>query len=173
MMFKKVVLGGLLALGTAFNAQAQQARFGLTGGYLNVRASIKADGLTLSNSESGFYVGILADFELSEKFNLQPEFVYASIKEGEALMLPILGKFAMSERFNLLLGPQFVFSLGENVEDLSNVEIGLTGGLGFDIDRDFFVEARYSFPLNNSYTGDLDVKLRGNYLAVGLGYKFL
>lgn len=172
-MFKKVVLGTFLSLGFISLAQAQEARFGITGGYLNAKASIKADGLTISDSESGFYAGMVADFELSEKFSLQPEFVYASVKEAEALALPILGKIAMAERFNLLFGPQVVFSLEESVEDLSNVEIGLTGGLGFDIDRDFFLEARYSFQLNNSYTGDLDAKVRANYLTVGLGYTFL
>ena len=88
-------------------------------------------------------------------------------------MLPILGKFAISEKFNLQAGPQLVFSFEETPEDFSSVEFDIAGGIGYDIDEDFFIEARYTFQINNSYTGSEDVKVRGNYLTVGLGYKFL
>ena len=88
-------------------------------------------------------------------------------------MLPILGKFAISEKFNFQVGPQMVFSLEESVEDFSNVEFDVAGGVGYDIDDDFFLEARYTFQINNSYTGSEDVKVRGNYLTIGVGYKFL
>ncbi|MDC6386897.1 PorT family protein [Flagellimonas taeanensis] len=170
---KRIVLATVAVIALAFSAQAQDVRFGATAGYLNARASVKADGLSISASESGFYVGAVADFMVSESFSVQPELLFASIDESNGLLLPILGKFAISEKFNFQVGPQLVFSLEDTPEDFSSVEFDIAGGIGYDINEDFFIEARYSFQINNSYTGSEDVKVRGNYLTIGMGYKFL
>ena len=170
---KKLLLVAITVLGFTYLSQAQEVRFGATAGYLNARESVKADGISISASESGFYLGAVADFNVSENFNVQPELLYANVDGSSGLMLPILGKFAISEKFNLQAGPQLVFSLEDSIENYSSVEFDIAGGLGYDITDDFFVEARYTFQINNSYTGSEDVKVRGNYLTVGLGYKFL
>ncbi|NDV44958.1 porin family protein [Flagellimonas sediminis] len=170
---KKLFLVVISVFAFTYSSYAQDVRFGATAGYLNARASIKADGISVSASESGFYLGAIADFNVSENFNIQPELLYANVDGSGALMLPILGKFAISEKFNFQVGPQVVFSLEESVEDFSSVEFDVAGGVGYDIDDDFFIEARYTFQINNSYTGSEDVKVRGNYLTIGVGYKFL
>jgi len=167
---RKVLVCALIVFGSVLHSQAQEVRLGATAGFLNAKGSIKTQGLSISNSESGFYVGAVADFTISENFNIRPELLYANVNDAEGLILPVLGVFGISEKFNLQLGPQFVFSLEESVEDFSSVELGLAGGIGFDIDEDFFIEARYSFQLNNSYTGSEDFKVRANYLSVGVGY---
>lgn len=154
------------------NIQAQSIDFGVTAGYLNGRASVKFDEGTFSDSQSGFFIGGLVDFVLTEKTSIQPELLYASIDDGSALMLPVMLKSYITDKLNFQVGPQFVFSLEESVEDFSNVELGLAGGLGFDITDNFFLQARYSFQLNNSYTGSEDFKVRANYLTAGVGYKF-
>ncbi len=170
---KKLLLVAITVLGFTYLSQAQEVRFGATAGYLNARGSVKAGDISISASESGFYLGAVADFSVSENFNVQPELLYANVDGSSGLMLPILGKFAISEKFNLQAGPQLVFSLEDSIENYSSVEFDIAGGLGYDITDDFFVEARYTFQINNSYTGSEDVKVRGNYLTVGLGYKFL
>ena len=171
---KKLFFVGLAVVGFVCSSQAQDVRFGATAGYLNARGSVKAEGISISDSESGFYFGAAADFEVAENFNIQPELLYVNVNEASALFLPILGKFAISEKFNLQAGPQLVFSLEDEIPDeISSFEFDIAGGIGYDITEDFFVEARYTFQLNNSYTGSEDVKLRGNYLTVGLGYWFL
>lgn len=170
---KRIVLVTVAVFALAFSAQAQDVRFGATAGYLNARGSVKAEGISISASESGFYIGAVADFVVSDNFSVQPELLYASVDESDGLLLPILGKFAISEKFNFQVGPQLVFSLEETPEDFSSVEFDVAGGIGYDINEDFFVEARYTFQINNSYTGSEDVKVRGNYLTIGLGYKFL
>src|SRR6056297_913427 len=163
---KKLFFVGLAVVGFVCSSQAQDVRFGATAGYLNALGSVKAEGISISDSESGFYFGAAADFEVAENFNIQPELLYVNVNEASALFLPILGKFAISEKFNLQAGPQLVFSLEDDIPDeISSFE--------FDITEDFFVEARYTFQINNSYTGSEDLKLRGNYLTVGLGYWFL
>lgn len=170
---KKLLLVVIALFGIIYSSQAQEVRFGATAGYLNARGSVEADDITVSASESGFYLGAVADFKVTENFNIQPELLYASADGANALMLPILGKFAISEKFNLQVGPQLVFSLEDTPEDFSSVEFDIAGGIGYDIDDNFFIEARYTFQINNSYTGSEDIKLKGNYLTIGLGYKFL
>jgi len=170
---KKLLLVAIAVLGFTYASQAQEVRFGATAGYLNARGSVKVDGVTVSDSNSGFYLGAVADFEISENFNIQPELLYANVDEADGIILPILGKFAISEKFNIQAGPQLVFSLEDTPDDFSSVEFDLAGGIGYDIDEDFFLEARYTFQINNSYTGSEDIKVRGNYLTLGVGYKFL
>lgn len=170
---KKVLLMTVAAFGFVFSSQAQEVRFGATAGYLNARGSVKAEDISISASESGFYLGAMADFAVSDNFSVQPELLYASVDGSDGLLLPILGKFAISEKFNFQVGPQLVFSLEDTPEDFSSVEFDIAGGIGYDINEDFFVEARYTFQINNSYTGSEDVKVRGNYLTIGMGYKFL
>ncbi|WP_228238969.1 porin family protein [Allomuricauda sp. M10] len=170
---KKLFFVAISVIAFTYSSNAQEVRFGATAGYLNARGSIKADGLTVSASESGFYFGAVADFTVSDNFNVQPELLYATVDGSSAIMLPILGKIAIAEKLNFQVGPQVVFSLEESVEDFSNVELDIAGGIGYDIDEDFFLEARYTFQINNSYTGSEDVKVRGNYLTIGVGYKFL
>ena len=170
---KKLFLVAIAAISSVYYSQAQEVRFGATAGYLNARGSVKADGISVSASESGFYLGAVADFNVAENFNIQPELLFAVVDDTNGLMLPILGKFAISEKFNFQAGPQLVFSLEDTPEDFSSVDFDVAGGIGYDIDEDFFIEARYTFQINNSYTGSEDVKVRGNYLTVGVGYKFL
>lgn len=168
---KKVLFVALAGL-FGFGLHAQSIGLGVTAGYLNVRASAKFDGITVSDSQSGFFVGGLVDFALTEKTSIQPELLYANVDEASALFLPVMIKSYITEKLNFQVGPQFVFSLEESTPDFSSFEFDLAGGLGFDITSNFFIQARYSFQLNNSYTGDEDIKVRGNYLTAGVGYKF-
>ena len=116
---KKLLLVAITVLGFTYLSQAQEVRFGATAGYLNARGSVKAGDISISASESGFYLGAVADFNVSENFNVQPELLYANVDGSSGLMLPILGKFAISEKFNLQAGPQLVFSLEDSIENYS------------------------------------------------------
>lgn len=168
---KKIILSATCILGGML-LQAQQVDFGVTAGYLNGEAKVKAEGITLSANESGFYIGAVADFTLIGDFHIQPELVYANIDDSDGIFLPILAKYYVAPKLNLQAGPQFVFSLEDTPEDFSSVEFDLAAGLGFDITEKFFAEARYSFQINNSYTGSEDATVRANYLTIGLGYTF-
>ncbi|MEX0291164.1 MAG: outer membrane beta-barrel protein [Flavobacteriaceae bacterium] len=168
---KKLILFGLL-IGLGFGVNAQNADFGITAGYLNVRGSVKSDDVSVSASESGFYAGILVDFELTETFHIQPELLYASANGANAIFFPVLGKFYLNDKVNLQAGPQLVFATEEVPDDFTGTEFDLAGGLGVDILPSLFTEIRYTFQINNSYTGSGDIKVRGNYLTLGVGYTF-
>jgi opacity protein-like surface antigen len=168
---KKFILGTACLLG-GLMLHAQDVDFGVTAGYLNAEGKVKAEGLTFSANESGFYIGAVADFTLTDEFHIQPEVVYASIDEGDGILIPIMAKYYIVDKLNLQAGPQFAFSLEDTPEDISSVEFDLGVGVGYDITENFFAEARYSFQINNSYTGSEDLTARVNYLNIGLGYTF-
>ena len=168
---KKFILGTACLLG-GLVLHAQDVDFGVTAGFLNVEGKVKAEGVTFSGNESGFYIGAVADFTLTDEFHIQPELVYASVDEADAILVPIMAKYYVADKLNLQAGPQFVFSLEDTPEDFSSIGFHLGAGVGYDITENFFAEARYSFQINNSYTGSEDVTARANYLTIGLGYTF-
>lgn len=167
---KRYVTAIFLLVG--FLTQAQDATFGITGGFLNAEARVKFEGITVSGSEAGFYIGFLADLSIDEQFHIQPELLYASADEANALVIPVLAKYYVASKFNLQAGPQLAINLEEKEEDFSNFGLGIAAGLGYDITDNFLLEGRYSFQLNNSYTGSEDVKARVGYLMLGVGYTF-
>ena len=170
---KKTVLLLVLALTgiIAVNAQ-EKVRFGATAGFVNATASAKFEGIEVSESQAGFYFGFVADAMIAEKFNIQTEVLYNRIDESDFLQLPIMGKYYVAEKVNLQAGFQLAFDLGEKVQDVSNFSFGIGPGLGVDITEDFFVDGRYMFQLNNSYTGPEDLTAGIDFLNIGIGYKF-
>ncbi|UOB18028.1 porin family protein [Abyssalbus ytuae] len=169
---KKLFFAAILLC--AFSAvNAQEIKFGVTAGFANADGKIELDGTDIpTDSESGFYIGALADFTLSESFHIQPELLYVNVNEGNALLLPIMAKFYVTEGLNLQAGPQILFDLEESVDDYSSVNFDLGIGAGYDINEKFFVEGRYAFQINNTYTGDADITSRVNLINIGVGYKF-
>ena len=166
----KRILFILIAMATlSINAQSD---FGVTAGYLSATAKAESGGISISASESGFFAGFFADITLSDDLNLQPEIQYINIQDGNGILIPVIAKYYVADKFNLQAGPQLMFDLDESVDDFSSVNIDLALGAGYDIDEDFSVFARYSFQLNNTYTGPLDLTARLNFLNVGLAYKF-
>ena len=169
---KKIAIAVVALMGCLAGANAQDINIGVTAGYMNARGVIKVEDVSVSDNESGFYGGIVAEFSLNDKVGIQPELLYASIDGSDGILLPILLEYAITPKLHFQAGPQLVFSLEDLPEDITGVEFDLAAGIGYDITDAFFAEARYTFQLNNSYTGPEDIKIRGNYLTIGLGYKF-
>ena len=169
---KKLFLCAAVAVFAFANVNAQE--FGVLAGFSNVSADFDGE----SDSESGFHIGALAEFDLSEEFALQPELTYTSAGDFSAANLNIIAKYAISEQFNIQAGPQVGLIMGDvadlidSFDDSSKLNLQLAAGVGYDIDENFFVQARYGFQLNNHYTGDADFDLKFNTLTVGVGYKF-
>lgn len=187
---KKEMLSAIIALFSIIIINAQDEKssassdvsYGVKAGYNSFIARASADGNSASVDESGFYFGIFADFEISEKFNIQPELQYVIITgdgdNGNVLALPIMGKYKASDKFSLLAGPQFDYILDDDVEGIKRLGIGLGLGLAFDVSENFILDLRYSLGLTNRLDGDdedfgdVDVKLRFSYLQIGIGYRF-
>ncbi|MEM7486454.1 MAG: porin family protein [Bacteroidota bacterium] len=170
-MLKRIVLIFSFT-GTIVTGFAQDVNFGLTGGFANVRQSVKEGNITISDAESGIYAGAFANLIVNDNFAIQPELLYSAVEDTQAIVVPIMGKFYMTDILYIQAGPQLNFTLEDIPDNFTGVEFDLAGGLGLDITDLFFVQARYSLQLNNSFTGNDDVKVRFNYLTIGVGYKF-
>lgn len=196
---KKTLLTYCLALFALVSANAQGVDFGVTGGLLNTNAdiNISALGFNIANldavNKTGFYIGLLADIEATEKFHIQPELTYGSAGDLSFIYLPIMAKFYVTNGFHIQAGPQFNFSsnlddIKQAIEDIEGI-IGTNGniddvlkstaidlgiGAGYDINDNFMVQARYAFALTDRYDGPLGgaLEIKNATLQIGLTYFF-
>ncbi|MFH4968998.1 porin family protein [Gaetbulibacter sp. M240] len=162
----------LLFLGLIPSMQAQ--KFGVRAGADFATAKAEFDGLSISEDETGFYVGAFARFSVSESFNLRPEFNFISINDMDQIQVPVLAEIGISDKFNLVAGPSFGFLLDtDSNEGEKSFNFGLDFGLSYDIISQLSIEARYSLGLSNLVEdNDFDVELKLHGLFVGLGYVF-
>ncbi|WNM19005.1 porin family protein [Flavobacterium capsici] len=159
---KKIILtiAAVFAFGVA---SAQDLKYGAKAG-LDL-LSAKYDGAG-SVSATGFYVGGFVEFGIADKFALQPGVNYhAASKEGvdfNYISIPVLAKYNVAEKFNLLAGPSLFYSMDS--EDNDKTRFNLDLGASYDITENLFVDPRYSLGL----TGDVKV----SHFLIGLGYRF-
>lgn len=185
-MFKKLLLVG--AFLTSMVSFGQEVDFGIQAGYTNMegKSSSSVGNISASGSSSGYFLGALADFTLSENFHVQPSVNYANADEVNFIIVPILAQYHIQNSgFYFHAGPQATFVLDKfsiaDVDILKTFGLDLAFGIGYEIDANFFLEAKYSFELTNRYTDKVqnlaesqgtDVKSKFNSLTIGLGYKF-
>ena len=172
---KKLFLTGALALFATISAQ--QTKFGANAGLLAGFAKGKTPQATETSSSTGFYAGFFAEFSAGEKVKIQPAVNYANIDDSSAFQIPVMVKYYVDPKFNLQVGPQFLFDLSETPAGFDNyynkTNIALALGAAYDFTPKFFAEARYSFQLNNHLkNAPSGYSVRANYLNVGIGYRF-
>ncbi|MGB3776052.1 MAG: outer membrane beta-barrel protein [Leeuwenhoekiella sp.] len=165
------------------SASAQNVQFGLTAGFTNIDLKVKDgtnDDFSLSQAESGFYVGALLDIAIADNFNVQPEVLYARVEDANFIYIPVLAKLYIQESgFHVLAGPQANLFIDDVGEGINTFGLDISFGAGYDITEHFFVDARYSFEVTNRITNEArdfaganDASLRANTLNIGVGYKF-
>jgi opacity protein-like surface antigen len=172
---KKVLFIAVVVFGLG-KLSAQGSNFGITAGFHNL--SLKIDGLGMTESESGqgFFVGVTSDFSLSDKLSLQPQLQFAtSSQDGdsvEQLILPIMLKYHVTEKFNIQAGPQLDYVLSDS-EGLNAIGFGLGFGAGYDFSEKIFVSTRYALGLSNRLEdAPSEISLKLNTFQIGLGYRF-
>lgn len=128
-----------------------------------------------SSSVTGFGVGVSADFEMTESINVQPEIMYNIFDGGGLVSIPVLAKYYVAEKFSVLGGPQVNYTLADMPEEFSPLGVGIAAGGAYDINDQFFVDARYNAEVTNRFNGESDFyegKLAYNLFSVGVGYRF-
>lgn len=151
---------------------AQQAKFGIKAGVDFANAHGKFNGISYHSAETGFYAGGFADITVSDKFHVQPEVLYVSVKDLDQIQVPVLAKIPVVEDLNLLTGPDFGFLLNAD-KGFKTLNLGLDLGLSFELNEDFSLDGKYNFGLSNLEKGgnsDFSTKLSGAFF--GLSYKF-
>ncbi|WP_299620623.1 porin family protein [uncultured Tenacibaculum sp.] len=162
----------MIAFGFLANAQGETT-YGVIGGFNNLSAKVSAGGASTSFGDAGAFVGLFIDFELSEKFKLQPEFQYVITffegDSGNSIVLPVMAKYYISNEFSVQAGPFLDLILDGT--SLNEFGLGLAGGVGYDFTDDFFATARYSFGLTDRRDSDI-VSTKFDFFQIGLGYRF-
>ncbi|WBL24472.1 outer membrane beta-barrel protein [Zunongwangia sp. HGR-M22] len=165
---------------------AQDVKFGLQGGFtsLNGKSSNSLENISYSGTSSGFYLGGLLNFQLSEAIHLQPSVNYVNADEENLLMIPVIFQYYIENSgFYFLGGPQATLML--NQSSINGIDVfkvfgfDLAIGAGYTINENFFIEAKYSFELTNRYSSDIqdaagsvEVDSKINAFTLGVGYKF-
>lgn len=71
-----------------------------------------------------------------------------------------------------MAGPQISYRLEKAVENFTNLNIGLSFDVGYDITKNLAGFTRYTLQLNDYYTGSGDFSFKNRFFSVGFAYKF-
>ncbi len=109
---KKLILFITIFAMTGFVQVFSQVAFGVSAGLhsLSIKIEEKDDYPGYGDSEdtvneSGFYIGVFAEFELSDKVDLRPALYYNEIEDYGTLLIPLMAKFNVADQFYLQGGP--------------------------------------------------------------------
>ncbi len=149
---------------------------GIIIGYNNTGYSISKPSVDAGQYDnSGFLIGFFADVELSDKFSVQPEFLYTmSFSEGvdfNTVTIPLAFKYYINEAISIQVGPMFDVILDRTF--IGNSGINLMGGIGVDLTDNFSITARYSKSITNRTNtySDKVINYDFNYLQIGFALK--
>lgn len=173
-----------LFIGTV-TINAQESRYGIRIG-ANL-SSISSDDITgdLDQSRIGVVVGFLADYRLTDKLRLQPEFQYSGQGNKDRdlrvnyLQLPVMVKYNITDLFNVQLGPQVGLKIWEwednqsSDTDFGTFDFAGVIGVGANITDNFFVDLRYAFGLSNVFDDGAGVNIDGSNrnIQLSVGYR--
>lgn len=164
---KRILLFAFVVLATThLSAQDLWAfQYGVKGGlsHLALDYSDYPDYSDRSTSDFGFYVGFTSEYEMSEKFSVQPELLYASVKDVHSVYIPVMANYHPIEGLRIQAGPQIHFLIKNEI----GLDLELGFGAAYDIYKNFFIDARYAFGQRDWY--GLDITLET--FQFGIGYR--
>ncbi|HEU0137345.1 MAG TPA: porin family protein [Flavobacterium sp.] len=183
---KKLFFAALLLCSASFTASAQLISFGIKAGP-NFASLNGADGIDYK-SRTSFHAGVIVEIRTPGNFAIQPELLYSSQGakvEGmgdfnlDYVSVPIMVKYyILPDLLSLEAGPQFSFLVNEREEvfqqattsqENNSFDFALAGGVGLDITKSFFTQARYTIGIND--TSDFS-HAQNAVFQLSVGYKF-
>jgi len=172
---KKVSI--ILAIATIFTFKNTNAQEGLSAkAGLNI-VSVKFDypdtffgvgSFGGSVNETGFYLGAGYKMPVNDTFSIEPALLLSLVNTATSLYVPVMGQYHFTDSFYAQAGPQINFLL-EDVED-GALGIDIALGAGYNIDKNWYVEARYGFEVFRG--GDYGEFASINTFSIGAGYRF-
>ncbi len=181
---KKSILVAIMLFSITTVLQAQSIRFGIKGGanFANQNGDAPPE-FESKESITSYHAGLVSEIKLFDRFAIQPELLYSTqgatyknaVEEFKNelgyLSIPVLAKIYLSESLSLELGPQASFLLNDrkNVDfgDAKTFEFGVVGGLGLNITKNLFIQARYGLGLTEA-SKDADIKNSTIQLSAGI-----
>lgn len=186
-MKKPLLLLTIAILGGSFSMKGQNVDFGLKAG-LNI-ANITGGEID-RNNVFDIHFGVFADFEIFEKFSIQPELLYSKqgseVNNGDVIKLdylaiPFMAKYYLSKNVSVEAGPQMSFLINDELKyenatgsgaidlDASSFDFGLNFGFGYNISSHLLVQARYNLGIT---TIGENPDIKNSVFQLSLGYKF-
>ncbi|MAW95569.1 MULTISPECIES: porin family protein [unclassified Leeuwenhoekiella] len=183
----------LFLIFSSSSISAQEFKWDVNAGYLHTNARFKVDyanldiytpddpfltgSFTDTETANGFYIGVGGQYRLESALALSGHVNYARYTESGFLQVPLaLHYYIADSGFNIFAGPQFTYDIEDaaiyDSGDVTRLNIGAGGGVGYEFSNNLFLEARYTFQLNNFFQNETTATLRTNYLNIGLGYRF-
>ncbi|CAM3756907.1 porin family protein [Flavobacterium gelidilacus] len=205
---KKLIYLVLVVLGLVHTVNAQDS--GSTKAKNDIAIGIKA-GLNISNfvgddagdanSLIGFNGGIFVEFKVSDKFYIQPEFLYSTQGSKDNLLvdgysfdvtfktkyinIPVMAKYYVANDFQLEVGPYVGFLFDADVKAtfqgqsqtadakdfLKSNDLGINLGLNYDFSNAIFFNARYSAGLVQIGDTGSEDDIKNSVIQFGLGFR--
>ena len=187
-----------IAIAATGSVNAQDVKIGAKVGLnlANITGDFDGDDL---DAKTGFNLGVFAEISLSDKLIFQPELLFSTqgAKSEETnynyslklnyLNIPLMIKYAVTDKFALELGPQVGFLLSANEEETFNgetasdeedvkdyfksIDFGLNFGASFDVSEKIIIGARYNLGLSN--ISDIeDINVKNSLFSLSVGYRF-
>ena len=104
-------------------------------------------------------------------FHILPELQYANSADN-TLVIPIMAKYYVSEKFNLQAGPQLDLFLSAPA-GFNSLGFGLGFGGGYDFSEKIYVTTRYSLGLSNRVeNAPAGASIKFDTFQIGVGYRF-
>jgi len=118
---------------------------------------------------------------------IQPSVNFAIVEDSNWLFVPVMLKYYVADKLNIAAGPQGTFSLEDTEGLVSTFGLDLAFGAGYDINDNFYLQARYALELTNrtpdissfvgqgldpDIIGDIDIKTSINSFHIGVGCRF-
>jgi opacity protein-like surface antigen len=146
--------------------------FGIRAGVDLVTAKAKFEGISVSDNETGFYIGLFTKFEVSEKFGFRPEVNFISVSDLEQIQIPLLAQIGLLDALDVVVGPSFGFLLDVE-EGIKSLNFGADLGLVYNLKESFLIEARYNLGISDlAEDNEFDATLKLSGFQIGVGYKF-
>ena len=182
------ILTTILLVGLVSICTSQETKFSIIAGYSNAFEKVKVKAVSLelgyvddisfngeeiefNESYSGFYAGLSTETFVSTKLFFNPSLIYLHINETSFLQAPIFMKYYLNKDLSLIGGPQLTYTLDKVFEQIRKLNIGVGAGVSYDFSEQFFIQANYTFQLND-YVKVEDFKDKIDFLNIGLGYRF-
>jgi hypothetical protein len=192
---KKILLV-IAMVAASFTANAQEVHFGVKAG-LNL-ANLNGDDLDF-DLRTSFHVGGIIEFELSDKFSLQPELMYSAqgakrsiniqgtdvdyTAKVDYLNIPVIAKYYVIEGLSLEAGPQIGVNIvsEEKVEvngmsetedlEVKSIDFGLNFGVGYKLENGLNFGARYNLGLTD-IPDEGNGEIKNGVFQLSVGYFF-
>ena len=183
-MMKKLCVA-IIAMGIAGLVNAQEVKIGVKVGMNISYLNGNEDNL---DAQDGWVLGGTAEIALTEKFSLQPEFLYSQqgaqdrenfLYDLKYMTMPIIAKYYIAEGFSLEAGPQISFLIKDEIlsktsdatlnPNSENIDIAMNLGLGYQLNKRFSVQTRYSIGIMDV---DKEAKFKNGVLQLTVGYHF-